>query len=256
MPAPYTDSTMLIDGAGEFFIGSNIVAATTASYNSGTKTITTGVAVNPDNLRAGDVISINPDGAGMEYHRVASVSGTTIVLETGLVNVTVTADDVTRYWAVAGHTQGGIAFETQQTVQERNSDQSLDPVAIKGDKRTASLKVGLMEMTAENFATAAAMSPSDIVRNGTTTAFNVGDSSTNLANNRFLAIGSREDGAKVTVKAQKAVNTGNTSLKFDKAGNALLQLDLRLINDGSKEVGKLYRKWVETDPTKDYKWDL
>lgn len=258
MAAPYTDSTQLIDGAGEFFIGDETVVDTAASYNSGTKTITCTNTFEDYELRAGDVISINPDAAGIEYHRVASCDGTakTITLETALASVTVTTDNVTRYWAVAGHTQGGIALETQQTVSERNSDQSLDPVAIKGDKRTASLKVGLMEMTAENFATANAMSISDIVRSGTTTAFNVGDSSTTLDTNRFLMIGTREDGALVTVKAQKAVNTGNASLKFDKAGNALLQLDLRLINDGSKAVGKLYRKFVETNTANTYKWDL
>ncbi len=252
----YTDSTQLIDGAGEFFELDNVASfgAATAWSGSVTKQLTMVGTIDATMVRAGDVITVNPNSVGLEYHRIASCdyANKKLTLETALTSITLTADDVTRYWRVAGLTRGGIALDTQMSVQERNADQELDAVAIKPDKRQSSIKVGLLEATAENMVLANGVTAADVVRDATGFTINVGDGQA-LTPNSFLMIGSKENGDFVTCKIQRALNTGNVSLKFDKADNAVFALDLKLINDGSKAVGKLYR--LRSDTTQ-YLWDL
>lgn len=248
MTTPYTDSTQLIDGAGEIFeYDASTSINTHASTACTTTVLTVAAGTDPrDYFRAGDVIY-----TGGEYGRIQSMTATTITLEEAQATAVGTSASIVRTWRLMGATQGGISLETQTSVTERNVDQVLDPVAVKGDKRSASVKVGLVEMVDKNLQAALALSSSQVTTAAGVTTVNVGSSSTTLNTNAFLIIGSKENGDKVTCKIQKAVNTGNVALKFDPKGNSILQLDLRLINDNSRTSGhELFR--LKTDDSHDW----
>jgi hypothetical protein len=236
MAAPYINADNLIDGAGEIFVLDNVNKLATHGSTACTTTVLTMVSDPRVVFKVGDIIKVATGGT--DYQRISALSATTITLDTALSGAPATGVDIYVYGACLGATQGGIALETQTSVQERNVDQVMDAVSIKGDKRSASLKVPLVEVFSKSLQIAFGLPASAVTVSGALTTVSVGSSTTTLNDFAFLITGSREDGSKVTIFVPKAVNTGNTALKFDKQGNSVFQLDMRLIHDSAQAAGE------------------
>lgn len=238
MAAPYTESGLVFNGAGEIFEYDGSTAVNTHASTPCTTTVLT-MASSPltAGFRAGDVIGVD-DGGGVEYRRIDALDATTITLDSALDGAPGTGVAVTRRWRLMGATQGGIEVSLQTDIQEQFVDQVLDPVAIKGDKRSGSVKVPLVEINGQNVKVAWALGASNVVESGGRTTISVGNSSTTLNTNAYLIIGEREDGKLATLKIQKAVSSGNPGLKFSKGELSVLQIDLKMMLDSAQSAGE------------------
>lgn len=239
MPTAF-DNRNLIDGVAEVIVkdetGSPLTLATHATTASSTTVLEMASSPIAAGFRAGDVVQVTLTGT--EARKIASLTATQIVLEEALAAAPGTGVNIVRCGINLGYTDNGVQVATKTDFQERYADQSLDPISVKPDKRTSSIKTTLLEIFGTSALVALNLDSSAVAVSAGNTTIKVGNASLILRTFGCLIIGAREGGDKVTVFASKCVNQGEAGFEFSKSKASGFALDLKLINDSGRPAGE------------------
>jgi hypothetical protein len=249
------DNQNLIDGPADFLIKDPAASPVTEDTHASTACTTTvlTMAASPitAGFRIGDAIKVG--AAGTEVRRISALTATTITLESALTGAPAVDTAIIRVGVNVGYTDQGVKLSTKTTYTDRMADQALDAISTKPDKRESTIKLVLQEVFGVTAQMALGLPEAAITGSGGNLKIAVGNLTLTLQTFGVMALGTREDGKKVTVFASRVVNQGEAGIEFAKGKPSGFALDLKLLSDSTRPSGEESYVWeIHDDHQLDY----